>query len=406
MNPIGGVLNGSVQLAPGSAEFRELLEQIAEGAGERDLRRENPVKEVRLLAEGGVGAWRLPLEAGGLGLSLRELLDVTIELGRADSNVAHALRSHFLITESRRHLPGDRWVAAAARGELFGLATAERATQRIDSRDYATTLTPIEGGWVLNGEKAYCTGALFADWIQVSASLPDGEVKTVFVHHDAHGVVHQDDWDGFGQRLTASGTTLFRDVFVPSDHVLHQRAPRPDGTLHQDYRGTFAQLYLQAVLAGVIAAAADAVADVIRGRTRTFTHASAEQAVDDPLLQHIAGQIDGFAYTARAAVLLAAESVDAAAQSLDRLGNVDPVLGHNAALNVARVKGPLEELGARATYLLFEAGGASTTAVGRNLDRHWRNVRTLASHNPTVFKTRAVGQYLVSGTPVPANGFF
>ncbi len=35
------------------------------------------------------------------------------------------------------------------------------------------------------------------------------------------------------------------------------------------------------------------------------------------------------------------------------------------------------------------------------LDRHWRNARTLSSHNPRIFKDRVVGDYAVNGTEPP-----
>jgi hypothetical protein len=39
-------------------------------------------------------------------------------------------------------------------------------------------------------------------------------------------------------------------------------------------------------------------------------------------------------------------------------------------------------------------------------NRHWRNARTLSSHNPTTYKARSTGQYEISGTPLPAKGCF
>jgi hypothetical protein len=36
------------------------------------------------------------------------------------------------------------------------------------------------------------------------------------------------------------------------------------------------------------------------------------------------------------------------------------------------------------TTELFEVGGASAVGTGHALDRHWRNVRTIASHNPAI----------------------
>lgn len=44
----------------------------------------------------------------------------------------------------------------------------------------------------------------------------------------------------------------------------------------------------------------------------------------------------------------------------------------------------------------FNAGGSSTTRERAHLDRHWRNARTLASHNPVIYKPRVVGDHLVN----------
>ena len=39
--------------------------------------------------------------------------------------------------------------------------------------------------------------------------------------------------------------------------------------------------------------------------------------------------------------------------------------------------------------------------VPAGLDRHWRNARTLASHNPRIYKHRIIGDFAVNGTPPP-----
>jgi alkylation response protein AidB-like acyl-CoA dehydrogenase len=56
--------------------------------------------------------------------------------------------------------------------------------------------------------------------------------------------------------------------------------------------------------------------------------------------------------------------------------------------------------------MLLDVGGASATKQSQNLDRHWRNARTLASHNPGAYKARAIGDHVINGTPLPVNGFF
>jgi alkylation response protein AidB-like acyl-CoA dehydrogenase len=104
-------------------------------------------------------------------------------------------------------------------------------------------------------------------------------------------------------------------------------------------------------------------------------------------------------------VLIAAERIDAAVASV-----VDGVPGAAAAagasLAAAQAKVIVDELAPRAATLLFDVGGASATRQAHNLDRHWRNARTLASHNPTLYKARAIGDHTINGTALPANGFF
>ncbi len=127
--------------------------------------------------------------------------------------------------------------------------------------------------------------------------------------------------------------------------------------------------------------------------------------MDDPILQQTIGQISSNAFAAETIVLAAADALDLAndAWSSDPL-NPEPAL--QAALLSAKAKVVVDELAIRSGALLFDVGGASATKHSDNLDRHWRNARTLASHNPGTYKSRAIGDYEVNGTPLPSKGFF
>ena len=63
-------------------------------------------------------------------------------------------------------------------------------------------------------------------------------------------------------------------------------------------------------------------------------------------------------------------------------------------------------LALRSATALFDVGGASAAVRDKNLDRHWRNARTLASHNPASYKARAIGALELHGTKLPDLGFF
>ena len=53
---------------------------------------------------------------------------------------------------------------------------------------------------------------------------------------------------------------------------------------------------------------------------------------------------------------------------------------------------------------VFDALGASGVSEELALDRHWRNARTLASHNPRVYKARIIGDWLINGKiPCPIS---
>jgi alkylation response protein AidB-like acyl-CoA dehydrogenase len=384
------------------SELEPLLASVAEGAAARERDRVAPYDAIRLLARSGVGTLRVPAAHGGPGRSLRELFEVVIRLAEADSNVAQSLRAHFHFVEARLAAVDDaervRWFPEVLRGELFGNATVERTTR--DMFGFETTLTAAGDAYVLRGTKYYSTGSLYADRVAVAAVGPGGKVVSAIVPVDRRGVHLEDDWDGMGQRLTASGTSRFDDVVVAPDEVLAsaigEDAPAP--------RSAFLQLFLVAVMAGIARNVATDAARVVRGRTRTFSHASDASPAADPLIQQVVGRISADAYAAEAVVLAAAEALDAADASGP--GARDPDAVHEAALQAAKAQVVVAELAPRSAELLFGVGGASATSRELNLDRHWRNARTLASHNPAMYKARAIGDLLVNEQRLPANGFF
>ena len=60
----------------------------------------------------------------------------------------------------------------------------------------------------MNGKKFYSTGALFAHFIPTAAVDEEKHGLLVFIPRDTPGLSVIDDWDGFGERTTASGSVL------------------------------------------------------------------------------------------------------------------------------------------------------------------------------------------------------
>ncbi len=225
----------------------------------------------------------------------------------------------------------------------------------------------------------------------------------MFVPVDRAGVRVIDDWDGFGQRRTGTGTTIFSDVAVSADEVLSDSPYDADPVPTVQYASL--QLYIHAVVAGILAAVVDDGVALLRSRDRSFSHAPTEKPTDDPLLQRQLGVLASTASVARAAVLDAAQAI-ALATASDSGAGPDPELAAEAQLRVAKVKVHLDDVAPEAATRLLELGGASASSRQRNLDRHWRNIRTITLHNPVAYKARVIGQNLLHGTPVPANAYF
>lgn len=389
MSAAGGLVADSI-----TDRFADLIEEVRAGAVQRELDRELPIDLVRRLADAGVGRVRLPVSNGGLGASIAESVALTIALSAADANVGHLLRSHAGFVELvLRRAPGpekDAWVSRIAAGALVGNATSELTGTTL--ADISTRVTQgSDGGWRLDGRKFYSTGTLYSDWVYLAAA--DGDARVTFaVPTDAPGVEIRDDWDGFGQRATASGTTVFDGV--PVDAA--QFATYGAGPL--THIQAFYQLHLVAVLAGIAEAVVRDAGDFVRPRTRSYVHANTARPADDPQVLEVVGRLSTTAFAVRAAVLEAARALDVAAASAAPGSAVDARLLEEAEIAVYQAQVLATDAVPDAATRLFEIGGASATERTRALDRHWRNARTVASHNPAVFKARTIGAWEVSGT--------
>lgn len=390
------------RLAQARARFAPLFAEIAEGAARRESERELPFAEVRRLAAAGFGALRLDEVDGGAGLSAGELVELLVDLGSADANLPQLWRNHIAFVEDRLwHREGGRddvWIRRIAAGALIGGAWSERAT--VPGAQSGTRLDDAVRPATVRGTKFYSTGSLYADWITVTAKTEDGRDVLVVVDAAHEGVVRHDDWKGIGQRLTASGTTELHDVSVDPDAVFPEGGRSP----HQE---TIYQLVLVAAVAGVAIRARDDGAAAVRARVRNYPQGLAALPRDDAIVQEAIGGVAAAAAAARAVVVHAARELDAA---LDALGaalrrqegaDPDPALSsellHPAAVATYEAQIVTADAALRASTEVFDALGSSAVETTSGLDRHWRNARTLISHNPRGYKARLLGDWYVNG---------
>lgn len=373
----------------------QLLPGIAQGSAARERDRQLPHAQIRRLAEARLLTFRIPARYGGSGSSVREAVQFIIDLAAVDSNIAQALRPGFLFIDGllakSSEAQRDLWFPRYRAGQVVGNAGWE-----IGGPNGAVNTRIVRDGehFRVTGSKYYSTGGLYADWI-FSVALDESDQPVAFVlPRDREGL---ELVDAFGQRLTASGTTRLNNAIVYPEEIQSREWDSSKRSIVTPY----AQLFLGAVEAGI---ARNVLGDAVRfaqEKARPIKHSSAQRSVDDPYVEHAAGEISARAFAAEAAVLRAADSIDAAWAA-----GLDEAAVNRAEVDVAQAQFIAIESALKAAERLFDIGGASTTGRSHNFDRHWRNARTVANHNPRDWKAAAVGAYRLKGTELPLSGLF
>ena len=374
----------------------EVSTKLAEGAAARDRDRILPYAEMDLISDAGLLAITVPKAYGGAGVRAGTVARVIAALSRADGSIGQIPQNHFFMLEGLR-LEGSEeqkrfFYGRVLAGERLGNALSETGTKT--AHDHATRLTRDGAVYRLNGRKFYSAGVLFAHWVAVVANDENNVSTIAFVPRDTKGITIVDDWSGFGQRTTGSGTTLLDDVEVHPLGVLSFAAlferPTP--------MGPFAQIMHAAVEQGIAEAALADTVHFVRHSARPAKDAHVDRASDDPYTIATVGELK--------------IRVDASSALLDRAGEfvdksaADPSAESVAAASVAvaEVKIASTEAALLVASKLIELAGSSATLTKHGLDRHWRNARTHTVHDPVRWKYRAVGDYWLNGVNPPRHG--
>ncbi|MFD8197465.1 SfnB family sulfur acquisition oxidoreductase [Streptomyces wuyuanensis] len=382
------------------AAAAELAADFRKGAAERDAVRRLPYAELERLSASGLLAVTVPAEFGGADVRTETLAEMFRLLASADASLAQIPQSHFVYVGVLRR-QGTReqqefFFGEVLRGKRFGNAQSEAGTSHV--QDIRTRLARRpEGSYVLDGVKHYSTGALFADWIPVLARADDDNLHVAYVPSDAPGLTVLDDWDGMGQRTTASGTVRLQSVPVPADRVVPHHLTFQGPQLH----GAVAQLLHAAIDAGIAHGALAEAVDFVRTKSRPWFESVAEgheSATEDPLLIQRFGELAIRVRAADALLSTAARSVDAARAELTD----DSAAA--ASIAVAAAKVTAAEAAVDVGSALFEVSGTRSALDSLGLHRHWRDARTHTLHDPARWKVQHIGRYVLNGTQPPRHG--
>lgn len=374
-----------------------LASDLRKDAAEREQAAAEPAAEVALLRASGLLTLLVPAAAGGRDAGWLAANEVARTVAAADASVGHLLGYHYLQLW-RTELFGrpdlvDRLHRDTVAGDWFWAGVS-------NPLDAALELTPVEGGYRVEGRKSFATGASVADRLVVSATRVDSGEKLTFVV-DAHapGLSYLHDWDNLGQRLTASGGVVFRDVHVPADDVLGVHV---ETSVRASLAALGFQLMLTQIYVGIAEGALAEAAEYTRTRTRAWTLSDVDEAVDDPYI--LVGYGELVART-RAAAALTDRAAAALGEAFDRGAELSEQERGEAAVTISAAKVVATEVANEAGSKIYEFTGARASANKYGLDRFWRNARTLTLHDPVSYKAREVGAHFLTGRTPRLSGY-
>lgn len=389
------VIQAPVQLILNDQQAINAAYQVADFALEernkRDQNRILPTEQINQFSQKGLGGIRIPKQYGGAFVFNKTLAHVFRILSKADANVGQIPQNQFGLLNFINITGSDAQKQFIYTEILAGKRIANGGPEKNskDTKAIQTTLTLENGQYFLNGEKFYSTGTSFADWVAIRALHPDGYTVLAIVDRHAVGVEVINDWNGFGQRTTASGTVKLRNVVVDPALFFDERiiADTPN------VRGAYSQLLQVAIDVGIAEAAFDDTLSSIR-KARPIIDAGVEKASEEHYTLQEVGKLN---ILLDAAILL----LDEAAEYLDELDQLTEISAEQAArasILVAEAKIYANDAALHISEKLLELGGSRASLSQHNLDQHWRNARVHTLHDPVRWKFHAIGDYYLNGT--------
>ncbi|HEY5399155.1 MAG TPA: SfnB family sulfur acquisition oxidoreductase [Trebonia sp.] len=385
------------------AAARSYAASIAGGVIDRDRAGAVPYAELAALDASGLLAITVPAAHGGPDLSPVVLAEVIRTIAAVDPAIAQIPQAHFLFVDvlavhgSRQQQ--QRLFADVLAGARLGNAVAERGGKH--AQDLKTRLhsDPTGSALRLEGRKYYCTGAISARWIGVSALDDADRLVLAFVDRHAPGVTIDEDWDVMGQRATVSGTATFDRVPVDPGLVV----PYASAFEAPQQFGARTQLVHTAIQVGIAGGALRDARAFVRTKARPFFEAArsgwADTAATDPHTIHRFGRLA--VQVAAAEALLASAAATQAEVTRFPSGAEEAARG---SIAIAEAKAFASDTAVEVASDLFALAGASAADERYDLSRHWRNARTHASHDPVDWKYHHVGNYLLNDALPPNHG--
>jgi hypothetical protein len=224
-------------LTPEQQQIRDVAREFAEGElGDKiapyDERHEFPHEIVKKLGGLGFLGVLIDPEYGGAGLDYVSYALIVEELNRGDASVGITMWAHNSLGANHIALHGskaqkEKYLPRLASGEVLAAWGLTEPGSGSDAAALRTRADERDGGFVLNGEKAFITnGSVGGVAVVMARTVPDHGAKGIsafILEKGMPGFSAGKPYRKLGLHASDTAPLIFEDARVPVDHLIGQR---------------------------------------------------------------------------------------------------------------------------------------------------------------------------------------
>jgi len=293
------------------------LKEVSPHVEELDEAQKFPREILAKAAELGFLGVIFPEELGGAGLGYVEYVLVVTELSKVDPSVGISVAAHNSLCTNHIYKFGSpeqrkRWVPKLASGEWIGAWGLTEPGSGSDAAALRTQAKKVDGGWILDGSKAFCTHGSVGDvYVVMAITDPAGKkgknAGAFVVERGTKGLRAGKKENKLGIRASDTAEVILENCFVPDENLL--------GEPGEGFRQALAVLD-----GGRISIAALGLGTAMGAYETALAYSKQREQFGQPIAQF---QAIGFALAEMATRIAAAEALTlAAALEMDATGKV------------------------------------------------------------------------------------
>ena len=188
-----------------------------------------PTDSIKKMSELGLMGIPWDEKYGGNGMDTIALVIAIEELGKECASTAATMMAHTSLGTTPIAIFGTdeqkaKYLPDLCSGKMLGAFGLTEPNAGSDAGNTQTRAVKKGDGYVINGQKAFCTNAGYAGTIIITAVLDDGsgdnQIGAFIVEKGTEGLRIGEPEDKMGWKGSDTRSVYFEDMFIPKENVL------------------------------------------------------------------------------------------------------------------------------------------------------------------------------------------